>query len=187
MAEAAARMAVERAGLNGSDIDAVLLATFTYPYQTPAAAAIVAHRVGATPAAALDISAACAGFCYALSLASDMVRGGSARNVLVIGAEKLSDFTDPTDRGSAFIFGDGAGAVVVGPERPARHRPHDLGVGRRPGAGDHEQVLVGGVPRRPRTPLAVPDHGRPDRLPVGRVADVPGGAEGDRRGRYRHR
>jgi 3-oxoacyl-[acyl-carrier-protein] synthase-3 len=115
MAEAAARVAVERAGLGGADVDVVLLATITYPYQTPSAAAIVAHRLGATPAAALDVSAACAGFCYALSLASDMVRCGSARNVLVIGVEKLSDFTDPTDRGTSFIFGDGAGAVVVGP------------------------------------------------------------------------
>lgn len=120
MAEAAGRVAIERAGLSGADVDAVLLASVTYPYQTPSAAAIVANRLGATPAAAVDLSAACAGFCYALSLASDMVRGGSARNVLVVGVEKLSDFTDPTDRGSAFIFGDGAGAVVVGPsDRPA--------------------------------------------------------------------
>lgn len=119
MAEAASAAAIERAGLSGADIDAVVLATVTYPVQTPAAAAVLAHRLGATPAAAFDISAACAGFCHALSLASDMVRGGSARNVLVVGVEKLSDFTDPTDRGSAFIFGDGAGAVVVGPsDRP---------------------------------------------------------------------
>jgi 3-oxoacyl-[acyl-carrier-protein] synthase-3 len=115
MAEAASRQAIERAGLGGADIDAVLVATVTHPWQTPAAATILAHRLGATPAAAFDISAACAGFCHAISLASDMVRGGSARNVLVVGVEKLSDFTDPTDRGSAFIFADGAGAVVVGP------------------------------------------------------------------------
>jgi len=119
MAEAAARVAVERAGLVPSDIDAVLVATVTHPWQTPSAAALVAHRLGASPAAALDLSAACAGFCYGLSLASDMIRGGSARHVLVIGAEKLSDFTDVTDRSTAFIFGDGAGAVVVGPsDRP---------------------------------------------------------------------
>lgn len=119
MAEAAGRVAIERSGLTGADIDAVLLATITHPYQTPSAAVVVADRLGTTPAAALDLSAACAGFTYGVSLASDMVRGGSARNVLVVGVEKLSDFTDPTDRSSAFIFGDGAGAVVVGPsERP---------------------------------------------------------------------
>ena len=65
--------------------------------------------------AAFDISAACAGYCHGISLANDMVRGGSAKFVLVIGVEKLTDFTDLTDRGTAFIFADGAGAAVVGP------------------------------------------------------------------------
>lgn len=115
MAEAAARTAIERAGLNPADIDAVLVATVTHPYQTPSSATLLAHRLGATPAAAFDISAACAGFCYGIALASDMIRGGSARNVLVVGTEKLSDFLDLDDRSSAFIFGDGAGAIVVGP------------------------------------------------------------------------
>ena len=68
---------------------------------------------------AFDISAACAGYCYGISLANDMVRSGSARNVLVVGVEKLSDFTDKYDRGTAFIFADGAGAVVVGPSAEA--------------------------------------------------------------------
>jgi 3-oxoacyl-[acyl-carrier-protein] synthase-3 len=115
MAEAAGRIAIERAGLTAADVDAVLVATVTHPYQTPSAASLVAHRLGASPAAALDISAACAGFCYGVSLASDMVRGGSARHVLVVGVEKLSDFLDLHDRSTAFIFGDGAGAVVIGP------------------------------------------------------------------------
>ena len=113
MAEAAARDALAAAGLTGADVDVVLVATVTHLLQTPAAAPLVAHRLEATPAAAFDISAACAGFCHGVSLANDMVRGGTARHVLVIGVEKLSDITDPTDRGSAFIFGDGAGAVVV--------------------------------------------------------------------------
>ncbi len=123
MAEQAARIAIERAGLSSSDIDAVLVATISHPYQTPSSATLLAHRIGAAPAAALDISAACAGFSYGLTLASDMVRGGSARHVLVVGVEKLSDFTDPEDRGSAFIFADGAGAVVVGPSRTAAIGP----------------------------------------------------------------
>ncbi|HEY6795371.1 MAG TPA: beta-ketoacyl-ACP synthase III [Kineosporiaceae bacterium] len=115
MAEAAGRVAIERAGLAPGDVDAVLVATVSHLYQTPSAATLIAHRLGAGPAAALDVSAACAGFCYGVSLASDMVRGGSARHVLVIGVEKLSDFTDVTDRSTAFIFADGAGAVVIGP------------------------------------------------------------------------
>ena len=114
MSEAAARDAVTAAGIELGEVDAVLVSTVTHPYQTPGAAPIVADRLGLR-AAAFDISAACAGYCYGISLASDMVRGGSARHVLVIGVEKLTDFTDPHDRGTAFIFGDGAGAALVGP------------------------------------------------------------------------
>jgi 3-oxoacyl-[acyl-carrier-protein] synthase III len=115
MGAAAATEALKAAGLTASQIGAVIVATATHPYQTPAAAAMIADRIGSTPAAAFDISAACAGYCHGISVANDMVRGGSAEFVLVIGVEKLSDFTDPTDRGSAFIFGDGAGAAIVGP------------------------------------------------------------------------
>jgi 3-oxoacyl-[acyl-carrier-protein] synthase III len=115
MASAAALGAVNSAGLTVSQIDVIILATVTHPYQTPGAAPMVADRIGATPAAAFDISAACAGYCHGIALANDMVRSGTAAYVLVIGVEKLSDFTDNTDRSSAFIFGDGAGAAVVGP------------------------------------------------------------------------
>jgi 3-oxoacyl-[acyl-carrier-protein] synthase-3 len=115
LAEAAARAAVADAGLTGADIDAVILSTVTYFHQTPAAAAIVADRIGATPAAAYDISAACAGYCYGIGQADALVRSGNARHVVVIGAEKMSDFIDPTDRSISFLLGDGAGAVVVGP------------------------------------------------------------------------
>jgi 3-oxoacyl-[acyl-carrier-protein] synthase III len=114
MAEASARDALGSAGLEAAQVDAVIVATVTHPYQTPAAAPILADRLGIR-GAAFDISAACAGYCHGISLASDMVRGGSAQHVLVVGVEKLSDFTDRTDRGSAFIFGDGAGAAIVGP------------------------------------------------------------------------
>jgi 3-oxoacyl-[acyl-carrier-protein] synthase-3 len=111
----AAQQAIERAGLTPAEIDTVLVATITHEFQAPSAASILAHRIGADRAVTFDISTACAGFCYAISLASDMVRGGSARNVLVVGAETMSKITDPYDRSTAFIFGDGAGAVVIGP------------------------------------------------------------------------
>ena len=115
MGSAAAIEALKAAGITASQVSAVIAATVTHPYQTPAAAPMVADRIGATPAAAFDLSAACAGYCHGIALANDMIRAGSAEFVLVIGVEKLSDFTDKTDRGSAFIFGDGAGAAIVGP------------------------------------------------------------------------
>ncbi len=114
LAEEAANAAIKDAGLTGADIDAVLVSTVTHFHQTPSAAAILAERVGATPAAAYDISAACAGYCYGIGQADALVRSGAARNVLVVGAEKMSDFVDPTDRSISFLLGDGAGAVVVG-------------------------------------------------------------------------
>jgi 3-oxoacyl-[acyl-carrier-protein] synthase III len=119
MSVAAAGKALANAGIDADQVGCIMLATVTHPLQTPSGAADVAHRLGTT-AAAFDISAACAGFCYGVSMANDMVRGGSAEHVLVIGCEKLSDFTDSYDRSTAFIFGDGAGAVVIGPsDEPA--------------------------------------------------------------------
>jgi len=115
MSVAAARGAIEAAGLELAQVDGVIVATISHLLQTPAVASAVAHELGLERPVAFDISAACAGFCHAVALASDMVRGGSAKHVLVIGAERLSDITDPNDRGTAFIFADGAGAVVVGP------------------------------------------------------------------------
>jgi len=115
MSVAAARTAVERAGLEMAQIDGVIVATVTHFMQTPAVATLIAHELGLDRPAAFDVSAACAGFCHGVALASDMVKAGSAKHVLVIGVERLSDILDLTDRGTAFIFGDGAGAVVVGP------------------------------------------------------------------------
>ncbi len=108
----AAEPALAMAGVKGSDIDTVIVATVSWPYQTPAAAPLVAERLGSN-GAAFDISAACAGYCHGIAMASDLVRGGTAVNVLVVGVERLSDFTSRDDRGTAFIFGDGAGAAVV--------------------------------------------------------------------------
>jgi 3-oxoacyl-[acyl-carrier-protein] synthase-3 len=114
MSVAAAGKALAAAGMSPDQIDCTIIATVSHPLQTPAAAAIVSDRLG-TRGAAMDISAACAGFCYGVALGNDIIRGGSAEHVLVVGVERLSDFTDPYDRSIAFIFADGAGAAVLGP------------------------------------------------------------------------
>ncbi len=111
----AGRKAIERSGLDPKQIDAVLLATISHFHQTPALAPQLAFKLGIGDAAAYDISAACAGFCYALAQAEALVRAGQATYVLVIAAETISEITDVTDRGTAFLFSDGAGAAVVGP------------------------------------------------------------------------
>lgn len=115
MSVAASRQAMERAGIEPGQVDGIVVATVSHMFQTPAVATAIAHELGTNRPAAFDISAACAGFCHGVALASDMVRGGSAKHVLVIGVERLSDLTDVGDRGTAFIFADGAGAAVVGP------------------------------------------------------------------------
>ena len=112
---AAARKAIERAGLQPTDIDAVIVSTVSHFMQTPSMATIIADNLGMPEPAAFDLSAACAGFCYGVGMADAMVRVGSAKHVLVLGVEVLSKYTDFTDRSTAFLFGDGAGAVVIGP------------------------------------------------------------------------
>lgn len=113
LAENASREAIANAGINADEIDTVILSTITYPHMTPGGAPVLADRLG-IQAAAFDISAACAGYCYGIGQADALVRAGSARNVLVIGAEKMSDFVDPADRSISYLLGDAAGAVVIG-------------------------------------------------------------------------
>jgi 3-oxoacyl-[acyl-carrier-protein] synthase-3/beta-ketoacyl ACP synthase len=115
MAAAASRTALASAGVSAAQIDVVVVATSTHNVHTPAAAPTVASALGMTGTAAFDISAGCAGFCHGLAVASDLVRGGTAGYALLVGVEKLTDAIDPTDRATAFLFGDGAGAVVIGP------------------------------------------------------------------------
>lgn len=115
LAETAAREAIEKAGIEPSRIGAVIVSTISNTVQTPSLAALLADRVGANPAAAYDVSAACAGYTYGIAQADALVRAGLAEYVLVVGAEKLSDFAKPTDRTISFLLGDGAGAAVVGP------------------------------------------------------------------------
>src|SRR5262245_44318182 len=125
MATAAGGKALAASGLSPGDIDLVIVATCTPEAQIPNTAAQVARRLGINAPGAYDMNAACAGFCYALASASDAVRTGTASNVLLIGAEKLSQWIDWTDRSTCIIFADGAGAVVVGPVTD----PAEAGIG----------------------------------------------------------
>ncbi|MFF5261061.1 beta-ketoacyl-ACP synthase III [Actinomadura viridis] len=113
MAVQAGGKALAGSGLAPEDIDLVIVATCSAESPMPSHAGIVAHRLGIGAPGAFDLNAACAGFCYALGTASSAIRGGSARNVLVIGAEKMSQWIDWTDRSTCIIFADGAGAAVV--------------------------------------------------------------------------
>ncbi|WP_460306045.1 beta-ketoacyl-ACP synthase III [Actinocorallia aurea] len=113
LAVAAGGKALAASGLTAAEIDLVIVATCTAETQVPNASATVAFRLGIQAPGAFDVNAACAGFAYALSTASDAIRAGSAKNVLVIGAEKFTPWIDWTDRTTCIIFADGAGAAVV--------------------------------------------------------------------------
>ncbi|ARQ70993.1 ketoacyl-ACP synthase III [Streptomyces marincola] len=120
MSVAAAGKALADAGIAAEQVDAVIVSTVSHFSQTPSIATEIAHRLGTNRPAAFDISAACAGFGYGLTIGNGLIVAGTARHVLVIGVERLSDLTDLKDRSTAFLFGDGAGAVVLGPsDRPA--------------------------------------------------------------------
>jgi 3-oxoacyl-[acyl-carrier-protein] synthase-3 len=118
MAEAAGAKALAASGLEPSEVDLVIVATCSPESPLPNVAATVAHRLGIPSPGAYDLNAACAGFCYGVGAAADSVRAGSARNVLVIGAEKMTSWIDWTDRSTCIIFADGAGAAVVGQAGP---------------------------------------------------------------------
>jgi 3-oxoacyl-[acyl-carrier-protein] synthase-3 len=115
LAVEASKEAIAKSGIDPSEIDAVILATISFPYATPSGATMLAAEVGANDAAAYDISAACAGYCYGIAQADALIRSGNSKYVLVVGGEKLSDFISPTDRSISFLLGDGAGAAIVGP------------------------------------------------------------------------
>ena len=115
MAVESSKEAILNAGISPQEIGAVIFSTISHPYQTPSAATLLTELIGANPAPAFDISAACAGYCYGIAQADALVRAGVAKYVLVVGGEKLSDFIDPTDRSISFLLADGAGAAIVGP------------------------------------------------------------------------
>jgi len=112
---AAAKMALERAGLKAEDIDIILCATTTPDQIMPSTGALIQAQLGAVNAAGMDVFAACSGFLYGLTMVESMIRTGQIRYALVIGAEVLTKYVDYTDRGTCVIFGDGAGAAVLGP------------------------------------------------------------------------
>jgi 3-oxoacyl-[acyl-carrier-protein] synthase-3 len=137
MAEAAGAKALAASGLEPSEVDLVIVATCSTESPMPNVAATVAHRLGIPAPGAYDLNAACAGFCYGIGAASDSVRAGSARNVLVIGAEKMTSWIDMTDRSTCIIFADGAGAAVVGQSESAGIGPVVWG-----SAGDQAQKIT---------------------------------------------
>ncbi len=111
----AAKQAVERAGIDVSEIDLIVCATTTPDQIMPSTGALIQAQIGAVNAAGMDIFAACSGFLYGLTMVESMIRTGQIRYALVIGAEVLTKYVDYTDRGTCVIFGDGAGAAVLGP------------------------------------------------------------------------
>ncbi|PPG64165.1 3-oxoacyl-ACP synthase [Rathayibacter sp. AY2B7] len=119
LATTASLEAIEKAGIRPDQIGVVLVSTISNTVQTPSLAALLADRIGANPAPAYDISAACAGYTYGIAQADSFIRSGLAEYVLVVGAEKLSELVKSTDRSISFLLGDGAGAAVVGPSDTA--------------------------------------------------------------------
>jgi len=115
LATIAAQRALEDAGLSAAELDMVVCCTVTGDYVFPATACIIANNIGATNAGGFDLSAACSGFILGSQVATQFVANGTYRNVLVIGAEKLSSLIDYTDRNTCVLFGDGAGAAIFSP------------------------------------------------------------------------
>ncbi|WP_066071128.1 beta-ketoacyl-ACP synthase III [Neobacillus soli] len=120
MAFNAAQKAIHHAGITAEEIDLILVATVTPDTPFPSVACRIQERLGATKAAAMDVSAACAGFMYGIITAKQFIESGVYKNVLVVGVEKLSKITDWNDRNTAVLFGDGAGAVIIGPVSEGR-------------------------------------------------------------------
>jgi 3-oxoacyl-[acyl-carrier-protein] synthase-3 len=120
MGEMAARTAMARAGIGAADLQTIIVATATPDRPLPSTACYLQARLGAENAAAFDLAAACSGFLYGITMAEGLICTGQAKNILVVGGEKLSCITDQTDRTTAILFGDGAGAVVLQPSPDGR-------------------------------------------------------------------
>ena len=157
LAYAAARQALERAGLPAAEVDLIIVATATPDYNGfPSTACIVQERLGAARAGAMDVAAACTGFIYAVETASNYIRAGAARNVLVVGAETLSRVLNWQDRNTCVLFGDGAGAVLLSAEE---ERGVIRSVLRSDGSGAEHLIIPVGGSRRPFEDSAEPEGG----------------------------
>ncbi len=121
MAAEAGKKALQKAGIKAADLDLIIVSTITPDMPTPSTACLVQAKLGAPQAAAFDLSAACSGFVYGLAVAKSFVESGLYKHVLLIGAEKLSAFVDWKDRTTCVLFGDGAGAAVIGPVKADGH------------------------------------------------------------------
>ena len=145
---AAARVALDRAGIPASDIDLIVLATSTPDNTFPAAAVTVQEKLGMTNGAAFDLQAVCSGFVFALATADAMIRAGQAKKALVIGAETFSRILDWTDRTTCVLFGDGAGAIVLAAEeQPGTRDDRGVLTSHLRSDGRHkEQLYVDGGP-----------------------------------------
>jgi 3-oxoacyl-[acyl-carrier-protein] synthase-3 len=115
LAETASLEAIRNAGIEPGQIEAVIVSTISNVAVTPSMSSLLAERIGAAPAPAYDVGAACAGYTYGIAQADALIRSGTAKYVLVVGAEKLSQYVHPNDRSISFLLGDGAGAAVLGP------------------------------------------------------------------------
>lgn len=146
MAVKAAEKAIERSGLKKSDIDMIVVATISPDYfNMPSTATVVAHKMGLGKVTAFDISAACTGFIYVLSVAKAFIEAGMKKNVLIIGAEKMSAITDYSDRGTCILFGDGAGAAVISATEDKENAIIDLHTASDGSLGDFLMTPEGGT------------------------------------------
>jgi len=146
MAVKAAEKAIERSGLKKSEIDMIVVATISPDYfNMPSTATVVAHKMGLDKVTAFDISAACTGFIYVLSIAKAFIESGMKKNVLIIGAEKMSAITDYSDRGTCILFGDGAGAAVISATEEKENAIIDLHTASDGSLGDFLMTPDGGT------------------------------------------
>lgn len=153
LAYEAAKRAIAAAGLTAEDIDLIIVSTITPDMFFPSTACLLQTKLGATKAAAFDLSAACSGFIYGLATASNMIATGMYKHVLVVGAETLSRITDYTDRNTCILFGDGAGAVVLGQVEEGRgFRSFELGAD---GSGGELLKVSGGGSRMPSSEQSI--------------------------------
>lgn len=153
LAAAAARKALEDAGISAEEIGLIIVATVTPDYMFPATACLVQEKLGIPNTAGFDLSAGCSGFLYGMSTATAMIQSGMAKHALVIGVETLSKITDYTDRNTCVLFGDGAGAVVLGPVPEGRgFVGFDLGID---GSGGELLMQAAGGSRNPATQESV--------------------------------